>query len=156
MAILQKCFATTESPPTTNSQVPDNIPELYKCSVTITDKFDITNDVFPGLPTHTYTFDVPALPQKLGLQLVDDVLTNVPFIKGCDFNSPAYHGLPPSKRRNFYIIATNNKSLITASYARSLIQNIQQSGTKQITLSLIHRGISDKSSTLEVTRAMFA
>ena len=153
LAILQQSFATV------SLDLPDADPpppSLLKDSVTKADTFTLTNDVFPGSTTHVYSFDVPPLPHKLGLHIADDVLTNLPYIKSCDFNSPAFHGLPPGKRRNFYIVGINKEAPITAAYTRELIQHLQQSPDKRLTISLIHRGISDKSTTLEINRAMFS
>jgi hypothetical protein len=152
MAQLQPAFSTLDS----NTDQFAEPPQQIKNMIIDPDDLKISNDPFPASETLHFSFVLPPFPAPVGLHLADDPLLNVPYIQSCTLGSIAYHGLPAGKRRNYYIVGINKESPITAKYARDLIHSIQKSNDPTIFLSIIHRGLADQASTLEITRAMFS
>ena len=152
MAQLQNAFSTMDF----HADPIKEPPQLIKDLVVSPEDLKILDDPFPDSEILKYSFVLPPFPATIGFQLADDPLLNVPYIKGCDFGSFAYNGLPAGKRRNYYIVGINKESPITATYTRELLQQIQKDTDRTLNISLIHRGQTDQSSTLEITRAMFS
>ena len=130
-------------------------PQLVKDIMVTPESLEIIDEPFPGSTTLHFQLELPPFPATIGFNLADDPLTNVPYIKGCELGSFAYNSLPAGKRRNYYIVGINQESPITAKYTRELLQSLQKNNDRSLTLSLIHRGQADQSTTLEITRAMF-
>jgi hypothetical protein len=117
--------------------------------------FDYTDNRFPGQSSKSYTFQLPSFPNTIGAKFKNDPLLNLPYLQQTIPNSFLYHQLPPGQRSNHFVLSINSESPITADYTVSLLQSIQKSPDRNVTIELIHRGTADNASSLQINRAMF-
>lgn len=150
LTALRSAFSTSLDP---DKEIP--IPPLFDRNVITENDFDYTSDPFPDKDRFQLSITLPPPPTSLGICLHDDTCLNLPYIKKCLSTSPIYHALPPGRRTNHYILDINGSSPITASFAKDEILRIQNSSSRQLEMTLIHRGSSTTPSDLATTRAMF-
>jgi hypothetical protein len=100
------------------------------------------------------TMTLPTPGNRIGLQLQDDPLLNLPFIHDCIPNSFAWDSIPSTYRKNSLIIDINGESPITATFALQLIKTVQATNSRVLTIDLIKRD-RHPTTTLEMSRAMF-
>ena len=114
----------------------------------------IATGPFPPEDIITVTFKVPTSSAPIGLSINDDTLFNLPYISNCNKNSVAWKEIPPKLRRQSFILNINGEGPITASFAVSLIKQVQQSSHCTLQMDLVKRK-HDPSTPLSITRAMF-
>lgn len=114
-----------------------------------------SDSAFPSKDILSFKFKIPTYPTTVGIEILDDVTLNLPYIKSCVYNSVAYRNIPSKFRRNMFLININGESPITSQFAYDLIKEIQKSPVKELELDLVIRDTPIKVTSLEVTRAMF-
>jgi hypothetical protein len=128
--------------------------KLHKSIVTPL-RFDYTDDRFPNQQSKSFTFQLPPHPTIIGASFKNDPLINLPYLHHTIPHSFLYKHLPPGFRSNHFILSINAESPITVSYTIELLHSIQKSSDRTVTIELMHRGKSDNTTSLQITRAMF-
>jgi hypothetical protein len=153
LATLQEHFASPALP---------SLSRLDSSTTTsLTDKiispasFDYTENKFPGKKISSFSFTLPPFPTPIGALIRDDLLLNMPFIQTSVKDSPIYKALPPSHRHNQFILSINAEGPITTKFAVQLLQSIQKTPDRLITIDLVSRGPADTASSLQLSRAIF-
>jgi hypothetical protein len=134
------------------------VPEEAQCTLTtpnLLPMFSRVKTPFPLDTIHSVRITLPPYPQPIGLVLEDDALFNLPYIRKAIPNTPAFSSIPPTYRRNHFILHVNGDSPISSHFVRTCLQEIQKSPKRDVVLDLVHRAHGDQRTSLAITRAMF-
>jgi hypothetical protein len=153
LASLQEHFASPALP--SLSRLDSSTSTSLATKIISPKSFDCTDTKFPGKKVSTFSFTLPPFPTPIGALIRDDLLLNMPFIQTSVRDSPIYNALPPSHRHNQFILSINAEGPITTKFAVQLLQSIQKSPNRQLTIDLVHRGPADTASSLQMSRAIF-
>lgn len=101
------------------------------------------------------TFQLPKSGERIGLQLIDDDIYNLPYIKTTHPGTAAYDGIPSTYRQNSFLVNINGDGPLNSSFAVSMLQAAQNTNDRMVTLDLVKRPSEANQTSLSVTRAMF-
>eukprot|EP00978_Attheya_sp_CCMP212_P023543 scaffold72435_cov57-Attheya_sp.AAC.1 len=74
--------------------------------------FDIQTSPFPADEMHSFQISIPPKGRHFHIQVGDDQEYHIPFIDRVYVDSPWFNELPPSARRNMWIVAINDEEPI--------------------------------------------
>jgi hypothetical protein len=159
-AILDPQVFTTAIDTTNTTDIPQVDKPLPVVPDTIHDSLAQTNDlsfVKSGFPDQDVTAITLTLPPdgKLGIELSDDVLYNLPVINKCHPDSFWYKNVPVAFRRNVFVLGFDNDQPITSKFLQHCISTTQCSTNRKVTFDLVQRGQKDQSTSLYISCAIF-
>jgi hypothetical protein len=129
--------------------------EKLKSTIVSSTDFDTVPTPFPSTQIFSITLEIASDAGSVGFVICDDLTFNLPFIQKSTIGSFAYNALPPNRRHNQFIVGINGSSPITATFAKSIINEIRASPNPRLSFDLVHRGSADTSTSLQLSRAMF-
>jgi hypothetical protein len=119
-------------------------------------ELDLLKTPFSNSEIFTYEIDLPLHATDIGMEIYDDEYFNIPVLKKCIPDTPAYLEIPASNRRNMFIVSINNEEPITSGFALELLspRRLRSQDGIKIKVQLVKR-ISSARSKLQELRSTF-
>eukprot|EP00978_Attheya_sp_CCMP212_P016076 scaffold41833_cov35-Attheya_sp.AAC.4 len=88
-------------------------------------QFDVAKSAFPAKECHTYQVDIPPQGQRFYIQVRDDIDFYIPYLDKLFRESPWLRTLPPTTRRNMWIVSINAEEPIMGANFIDIIKLLQ-------------------------------
>ena len=121
-----------------STPTPFPTPSMIVEATTATVAFDSTLIQFPGKEIKSIQLPLPSFPTKIGISIGDNDHFNFPITNNIIPGSQTYKFFPAGMRRAYFIVGINAESPITLGYAVEVLQNIQKSSDRVVTIDIVH------------------
>jgi hypothetical protein len=150
-SLLKSVFHTNDIPTSEdNKNVFNNNTDDSKA----TELLPMVSSPFPEKDIDRFDIILPKTGTIIGIDIRDDPLLSLPYIHSCIRGTFIVDQLPAKYRRHSLIIDINGEMPITASYALSLLKDVQASKNRKLHIELVKRDTKPTTS-LSISRTMF-